>query len=248
MSGSTRQASFKNQAISCSVPAVIASAATMLAAIAAGAAPPRRLSEATPGIAELSFFGATISKSNLGGYGPDSGEENLRFEGVGQTASGFSIDLVVTALDGYEPYNTERTMINGMFGRESPLLKHSSNATHTPPSLCLLRLSRPSRHTQRSTFWRSARRRCSSASRRRAAAATASRSTPSPSSSTTSTTAAPPRASGCASATTRRTPPRRRSTRPSRRSSRSAPSTTAAPSSTQRRRASAATTRSIPTT
>ena len=240
MSGSTRQASFKNQAISCSVPAVIASAATMLAAIAAGAAPPRRLSEATPGIAELSFFGATISKSNLGGYGPDSGEENLRFEGVGQTASGFSIDLVVTALDGYEPYNTERNIVNGVFGRESPSLKHH---THTS-----LRLSRPFRRTQRSTFWRSARRRCSSASRRRAAAATASRSTPSPSSSTTWTTAAPSCASGYASATTRRTPPRRRSTRPWRRSSRSASSTTAAPSSTQRRRAWAATTRRTRTT
>ena len=90
----------------------------MILAIATAAASPRRLSEATPGIAELSFVGATIANSNLGGYGPDtSGEQDLRFEGVGQTTSGFSIDLVVTAIDGYEPWNTDSTMINGQFGQ-----------------------------------------------------------------------------------------------------------------------------------
>ena len=57
-----------------------------------------------------------ISQNNLGGAGPDTGTEELRFKNVGNFA-GQPLDMVFTVLSGYEAYRTDRTMINGKFGQ-----------------------------------------------------------------------------------------------------------------------------------
>ena len=72
-----------------------------------------------PGVAPLTFDGATLLQNNLGGFGPDNGAEEMRFSGIGQNIAGTSIDLVVTITgeQTYEPYNVQNNMINGLFGQ-----------------------------------------------------------------------------------------------------------------------------------
>ena len=69
---------------------------------------------------ELDFSTARIGWSNLGGEGPDGGEERLLFEGVG-TVDGAGLDLEVreVAVEGnsYMAHNTGSTRINGDFGQ-----------------------------------------------------------------------------------------------------------------------------------
>ena len=73
----------------------------------------------------IDFDNAELTHSNLGGFGPDTGDENVRFAGVGQWVPSLgddtiTMDLVISEFSstaGYEPYNTERTMINGKFGQ-----------------------------------------------------------------------------------------------------------------------------------
>ena len=69
---------------------------------------------------QLDFSTASIVHSNLGGEGPDGGEERIMFEGVG-SLDGTSLDLEVreVAVEGndYIAHNTESTMINGDFGQ-----------------------------------------------------------------------------------------------------------------------------------
>ena len=69
----------------------------------------------------LDFSGATMTHSNLGGEGPDDGDEKIRYEGVGDI-DGVGLDLEVheVAADaGYEymAHNSASTMINGNFGQ-----------------------------------------------------------------------------------------------------------------------------------
>ena len=70
---------------------------------------------------QLDFSGATMTHSNLGGVGPDGGEERILYEGVG-TTDGISLDLevreVATAGNAdYMAHNSASTMINGHFGQ-----------------------------------------------------------------------------------------------------------------------------------
>ena len=65
---------------------------------------------------KLDFDTATIVQNNLGGYGPDNGAEELRFDGVGSKGDQ-DVNLVVTAVSGYVAFNTESTFLNGQFGQ-----------------------------------------------------------------------------------------------------------------------------------
>ena len=69
---------------------------------------------------QLDFSTATIAWSNLGGEGPDGGEQRILYEGVG-TVDGAGLDLEVreVAVEGndYMAHNTASTMINGEFGQ-----------------------------------------------------------------------------------------------------------------------------------
>ena len=69
---------------------------------------------------ELDFSTASIAESNLGGEGPDGGEERILYQGVG-TVDGESLDLEVrevsVAGNDYMAHNTASTMINGDFGQ-----------------------------------------------------------------------------------------------------------------------------------
>lgn len=64
----------------------------------------------------LNFYTSQLTQSNLGGFGPDSGEEVLRFSNFGQSANGESVDLTVSVGSGYEAYNTEQNAVLGDFG------------------------------------------------------------------------------------------------------------------------------------
>ena len=64
---------------------------------------------------DLRFEDAQLTHNNLGGYGPDSGVEEVRFTGVGNSY-GRDLDLVVTVDADYEPSNTEQNRVNGNFG------------------------------------------------------------------------------------------------------------------------------------
>ena len=64
----------------------------------------------------LDFEGAYLSQNNLGGAGPDNGDEEMRFRRAG-SVYGENIDLVVTATAGYTPFNIDMNMINGKFGQ-----------------------------------------------------------------------------------------------------------------------------------
>ena len=57
-----------------------------------------------------------MTQNNLGGFGPDSGAEEIRFAGVGEK-NGAAMDLVVTDLSGYDPSNVAQNRVNGLFGQ-----------------------------------------------------------------------------------------------------------------------------------
>jgi hypothetical protein len=66
--------------------------------------------------ANLDFSTATLEQSNLGGLGPDSGAEELRYGSIG-TVQGQSLDLVVTTLGAYAVNNNGMNGRYGKFGR-----------------------------------------------------------------------------------------------------------------------------------
>jgi hypothetical protein len=68
--------------------------------------------EDAPVYTHISLFDSTVTHSNLGGQGPDSGAEELTFHRIGE-AGGRTFDLVITKTGGtYERLNT-----NGFSGR-----------------------------------------------------------------------------------------------------------------------------------
>ena len=100
----------------------------------------------------IDFYSAELSHNNLGGYGPDTGDENLRFAGVATTDDGRTLDLVVTADSGYEPSNTAMNKINGLFAQAHPPSTHHPDAISLSPTP-------PPRNPLSPTFLLSARRR-----------------------------------------------------------------------------------------
>ena len=69
-----------------------------------------------------------ISQNNLGGEGPDTGAEELRFKNVG-SYGGSKIDLVVTAIENYTVFNNGQNRINKKFGQINLPSQGSSNST-----------------------------------------------------------------------------------------------------------------------
>ena len=63
----------------------------------------------------LDFFNANIVQNNLGGVGPMTGAEELRYQGVGQF-QGNSIDLVVVATSAYDANSPTNNGKNSQFG------------------------------------------------------------------------------------------------------------------------------------
>jgi len=55
-------------------------------------------------------------QSNLGGYGPDSGPEEIRYEEAA-TVNGKKVDLVVTAASDYQSYVPGQNGVTGNFGQ-----------------------------------------------------------------------------------------------------------------------------------
>jgi len=53
----------------------------------------------------LDFFNSDLAHNNLGGKGPNAGEANIRYEGIGES-DGKSFDLVVEAVSGYTTSNS----------------------------------------------------------------------------------------------------------------------------------------------
>ena len=100
----------------------------------------------THGAIQLDFADATIVHSNLGGEGPDGGEERILYEGVGNV-DGTSLDLEVrevsVAGNDYMAHNTASTMIVRV--QPIPLPPPPSTPlpalTHTPPLAHALALS-----------------------------------------------------------------------------------------------------------
>jgi len=67
--------------------------------------------------AKLDFSVATLAQNNLGGFGPDSGVEELRYAGAGTTAAGEPFDLVVTTLNAYQAAMKNGKNANGIRGK-----------------------------------------------------------------------------------------------------------------------------------
>jgi hypothetical protein len=63
---------------------------------------------------DLDMSRSTVAHNNLGGFGPDGGEESLRYTGLG-TAGDADIDLVVTATSEYA--SRRRDFSNGLSGK-----------------------------------------------------------------------------------------------------------------------------------
>ena len=86
----------------------------------------------------LTFSGATVSQNNLGGNGPDSGAEEMRFGDIGTTPDGESIDLVVTADSGYEVKNSDNNkIVNDEFGTINQLAGTVSTLQARDPTRAL---------------------------------------------------------------------------------------------------------------
>ena len=65
----------------------------------------------------LNFSIATVTANNLGGRGPDSGAEEIRYQGItnaGNEADGGPVDLVITELSG--EYHCKICTNNGISG------------------------------------------------------------------------------------------------------------------------------------
>jgi len=67
------------------------------------------------GASTLDFSAATVTHSNLGGQGPDSGEETLVYSGI-TDQDGFVVDLVVTATSPYAPRDASKNGLQDDFG------------------------------------------------------------------------------------------------------------------------------------
>jgi len=85
----------------------------------------------------LDFTKAEVVTNNLGGQGPGSGPEEIRYRNLVQ---GQSVDLVVTVAAGYEPHNSSKNgilggngQINAMSGETVPLtFSFVDEGTDTP--------------------------------------------------------------------------------------------------------------------
>lgn len=66
--------------------------------------------------ATLDFTGSTVSISNLGGVGPDTGAQELRYSNIGTTETGEKFDIVVTALTEYRAANPSLNGNSNGFG------------------------------------------------------------------------------------------------------------------------------------
>jgi len=64
----------------------------------------------------IDFASAVVSHSNLGGAGPDTGDQNIRYEGIA-ARDGVQIDLIVTATSSYTPRDSLKNGIHGPFGK-----------------------------------------------------------------------------------------------------------------------------------
>jgi len=63
----------------------------------------------------LNFEAADVAHSNLGGQGPDIGEENIQYLGVA-AKDGRRVDLVVSAENSYAPADSTKNGVHGAFG------------------------------------------------------------------------------------------------------------------------------------
>lgn len=64
----------------------------------------------------INFGAAKLIHSNLGGAGPDTGDETLVYQGVA-AVDGAEVNLVVAALSAYTPYNAKKNGLAGTFGQ-----------------------------------------------------------------------------------------------------------------------------------
>jgi len=67
--------------------------------------------------ADLDLFKSTVSHSNLGGTGPDTGAEELRYSNAGTSMNGVPFDMVVAVTGGVYLAQGSRNGINGKFGQ-----------------------------------------------------------------------------------------------------------------------------------
>lgn len=72
---------------------------------------------------KLDFFHSTLAHRNLGGLGPDAGDENMRYQNVGNRTvrvgdvlQTMPFDLVVTATGDYQYHNQGRSGLSGSYG------------------------------------------------------------------------------------------------------------------------------------
>ena len=72
------------------------------------------------GKSSINFFNSTLTQNNLGGAGPDSGAEEIRFANISE-ANGETLDLVVTISPDsdttYDPKRAGRNMVLGEFAQ-----------------------------------------------------------------------------------------------------------------------------------
>ena len=73
----------------------------------------------------MDFLSSRMTHSNLGGFGPDSGVENMRVSGVGYYFE-TPLDLVVEALSGYATSKPEATSNIGAFVQINMLADHDT--------------------------------------------------------------------------------------------------------------------------
>jgi len=66
-------------------------------------------------VSALDFSAATVTHSNLGGQGPDSGEETLVYSGI-TNQDGYVVDLVITATSPYAPRDAGKNGLQDDFG------------------------------------------------------------------------------------------------------------------------------------
>jgi hypothetical protein len=72
-----------------------------------------------------------LKNNNLGGKGPGSGPEEIRYENVCTAANVHSLDLVVTAAPGYDPANTKSNGVNGHYGQINVKNRKTGDFTFT---------------------------------------------------------------------------------------------------------------------
>lgn len=76
--------------------------------------------------AAIDIAASTVTHSNLGGYGPDSGDETLVFSNAGTTPDGTDFDISIAADSGYAVNNANANGIgNKVFGKINILTNSS---------------------------------------------------------------------------------------------------------------------------